>query len=104
MSNITVRKVGASLAEREAEAPPIPRGCPHRVMYGKCAECDKPFPIQGDSMNPPTSIPWWLAEVAYAEYARRYGTGQSLKKLAQRAGFGRRELLWLLGGKDPAKP
>lgn len=36
----------------------------------------------------PLSIPWCIAEIAYAEYARRYGKSQSLERLAERGGFG----------------
>jgi len=49
------------------------------------------FPLQ-TSRNPetkagPLSIPWNVAEMAYAEYARQYGTQQSLARLAERGGF-----------------
>ena len=44
----------------------------------------------------PSKIPWWLAEEAYAYYSERFGTQQSLERLAQRGGFGREELLMLL--------
>lgn len=40
----------------------------------------------------PASIPWSLAERAYVDYSRRYGTDQSLERLAQRGGFGLKEL------------
>ncbi|MBE4747763.1 hypothetical protein G4177_06165 [Corallococcus sp. ZKHCc1 1396] len=40
----------------------------------------------------PRSIPWSLAERAYADYSRRYGTSQSLERLAERGGFGPTEL------------
>lgn len=52
-------------------------------------------PIQrGRERNQPdTYVPWWLAEIAYADYARRYGTQQTLLQLCQRGGFGREELL-----------
>ncbi|RYZ46278.1 MAG: hypothetical protein EOO72_02365 [Myxococcaceae bacterium] len=40
----------------------------------------------------PASIPWDLAERAYADYSRRYGTSQSLERLAERGGFGPGEL------------
>lgn len=72
-----------------------------------------PFPIQGgDYRNPdgtlrrpverypPSFVPWWLAEEAYAEYARQFGNLQSLERLAQRGGFGREELLTLLRRKE----
>ena len=68
------------------------------------------FPIQGgtyrdrktkDYVRPikqykGCTIPWWLAEEAYARYSELYGTSQSLERLAERGGFGREELLWLL--------
>ncbi len=66
------------------------------------------FPIQGgDSYRDPegkhrqterTTVPIWLARVAWAEYCRRFGTGQSFERLAERGGFGRQELLMLLRG------
>ena len=65
-----------------------------------------PFPIQATSYRDkatgemveeiPCSIPWWLAEEAYAHYAKLFGTSQSLKRLAERGGFGHKELLMLL--------
>ena len=70
---------------------------------------NRPFPIQGGTYRKPdgtlrrpveqylpSTIPWWLAEEAYAYYASRYGTSQSLERLAERGGFGREELLMLL--------
>lgn len=62
----------------------------------------RPFPVQGtyDGKENPSSIPWWLAEIAYQEYSRRFGTQQSLTRLAQRGGFGRAELLMLLRKKE----
>ena len=63
---------------------------------------NRPFPIQGElrsshwGMRPACTIPWWLAEKAYARYVARYGRGQSLERLAERGGFGRQELLDLL--------
>lgn len=40
-------------------------------------------------------IPWALAEVLYAGYSARYGTGQSLERIAERGGFGWSEIpLW----------
>jgi len=50
----------------------------------------KPFPIQGGG-----SIPWWLAEVAF-EYYQEKCPGQSLQRLAERGGFGVRELIGLI--------
>lgn len=68
----------------------------------------RPFRIQGEryresrwGRRPPCSIPWWLAEEAYAAYAKLYGREQSLERLHERGGFGREELLTLLrSGED----
>jgi len=70
---------------------------------------NRPFPIQDGyfrnadhSIRRPVeryercTIPWWLAEEAYTWYSKRYGTDQSLERLAERGGFGREELLMLL--------
>ena len=57
---------------------------------------NRPFPIQRDGNNPASTIPWWLAEIAYAFYAQQYGHAQSLERLAERGGFGRAELVGLL--------
>jgi len=70
---------------------------------------NRPFPIQrgtyrnkdGEYRRPiehyeSCSIPWWLAEEAYAYYSKRFGTSQTLERLAERGGFGREELLLLL--------
>lgn len=38
------------------------------------------------------SIPWDVAERAYAEYARRYGRAQSIERLAERGGLSVGEL------------
>jgi hypothetical protein len=58
------------------------------------------FPIQveinGRSRLPATEIPWWLAEIAYEHYFQLYDSQQSLERLAERGGFGRKELLSLL--------
>jgi len=71
---------------------------------------DRPFPIQGGSnynrsksdrpiiRYPPCTIPWWVAEEAYKVYSDKFGTQQSLERLAERGGFGREELIWLLIG------
>lgn len=50
----------------------------------------KMFPLQTSRHAPtgPRQIPWSVAEIAYGEYSRRYGTGQSLQRLAERGGFG----------------
>lgn len=57
------------------------------------------FPIQSEwdetehRLLPVTYIPWWLAELAYEYYTRKFGTHQSLERLAERGGFGRREVV-----------
>ena len=63
------------------------------------------FPIQGEMRQPhgermqripPITIPWTVAEIAFATYSRQNTNGQTLERLAERAGFGRDELLDLL--------
>lgn len=60
---------------------------------------NRPFPIQGgwDRENhkeiKPFKIPWWLAEIAYDDYSRQYGTDQSLERMYERGGFGPWELV-----------
>lgn len=58
------------------------------------------FPIQAEGSGrdrvEATTIPWWLAAVAYEVYEKKYGNRQSLERLAERGGFGRQELLDLL--------
>lgn len=41
-------------------------------------------------------VPWELAELAYREYARKYGTQQSMERLKERHGFGIHEFASLL--------
>ena len=55
---------------------------------------DRLFPIQKqrDAKPHPMLIPWSVAELAYSVYAGRYGTGQSLERLAERGGFGPGEM------------
>jgi len=57
-------RVEAELAELRANAKP------------------RKFPIQRSA-----PVPWSVAEIAYREYARQYGTSQSLDRLAERGGF-----------------
>lgn len=72
----------------------------------------KPFNIQGHTdasrtvdreiiRYPNCTIPWWLAEIAYKQYSKLYGTQQSLERLHERGGFGREELMSLLRGEHP---
>ena len=57
------------------------------------------FPIIIDGMVRPRNnkIPWTLAEVVYEGYSQRYGTDQSLERLAERGGFGIIEIADHLG-------
>ncbi len=66
---------------------------------------DKRFPIQGDYYHDynkamrrsgSTWVSWELAEEAYEAYSSRYGTSQSLERLAELGGFGRDEFAELL--------
>lgn len=61
---------------------------------------ERQFPIMQVRLRPgqpslepfPLSIPWSVAELAYADYAARYGYDQSLERLAERGGFDPREM------------
>lgn len=61
---------------------------------------ERTFPLQyqRDHAPHPSTIPWSVAELAYSVYAGRYGTSQSLERLAQRGGFGPGEMDLLLPG------
>ena len=48
--------------------------------------------------DPPLWIPWRIAELAYAAYSSRFGTDQTLERLAERGGFGAGEMDALLPG------
>lgn len=52
------------------------------------------FPLQPTrgAQSGPRSIPWSVAEKAYAVYSARFGTYQSLERLAERGGFGWSEM------------
>ena len=62
----------------------------------------RPFPVQVDCMKLPgvhpgsSAIPWWLAEVAYEHYKSKYGNEQTLERMAERGGFGRKEVVSLI--------
>jgi len=69
---------------------------------------DRLFPVLVDPWDPrPTSpkrIPWEVAERAYSGYTARYGKYQSLERIAERGGFGARELdMWAPGWDREAK-
>ena len=58
----------------------------------------RPFPIQEEhysrlNQGKSCTVPWWLAEIAYEDYTERFGTGQSLERMAERGGFSRSELI-----------
>ncbi len=65
----------------------------------KTEDCH-PFPIQGETVNgmiyPACTVPEWLAKLAHDEYARQHT--QSFKRIAERGGFGRAELVALIRG------
>ncbi len=44
---------------------------------------EKSFPLCGTGKK----IPFSLAEIAYKEYVKRYGRGQTLERLGERGGF-----------------
>lgn len=54
---------------------------------------DETFPVIPErrrdipSRPHPLRIPWSVAELAYSVYSGRYGSGQSLERLAERGGF-----------------
>lgn len=52
---------------------------------------------RGTPGRPSGSIAWTEHMEAFAAYAKRYGTGQSAERLAERGGFGWDELVALLG-------
>jgi len=61
------------------------------------------FPImasyaKGVTDDPPMWIPWPVAELAYDVYSSRFGTSQTLERLAERGGFGACEMDALLPG------
>lgn len=53
----------------------------------------RPFPvIKERGAIAPSDIPWTIAEKAYANYASRFGTQQSIERIAERGGFSAWEL------------
>ena len=75
----------------------------HLLKANKMTDDNRPFPIQAScrkhsryGITKPSSIPWWLAEEAYAYYSEKFGNSQSLERLAERGGFGREELLMFI--------
>jgi hypothetical protein len=69
--------------------------CGHWDATFSCAECvarvrrEYPeFPLQVTrGLTGPVSVPWEVADRAWAAYSALYGRGQSVERLAQRGGF-----------------
>lgn len=62
--------------------------------------CGRRAPVQGESRpheRAPGTVTWAEHEQAYTAYAARYGTSQTAERLAQRGGFGYREMTEFLG-------
>jgi hypothetical protein len=107
---------GDALAELEVleqagpPAAPMPT-CEHREAKFGCDACVTrvrakypEFPLQTDwDVKPgPVSVPWPVADRAWAAYSARYGRDQSVERLAQRGGFGWGEMdLYFPGGARP---
>ena len=93
-------------------ATPEPCPCGNVLCEGtRVAPPERRFPIQagirsarwragGPIAEPAGSVPWSVAERAYETYRGRYGSSQSLARLAERGGFGWSELDLLIG--DPS--
>jgi len=67
---------------------------------------NRPFPIQAEvaingrwGRRAGCTIPWWLAEAIYEQYEKRFHTGQTLERIAERGGFCREEVLDYLGSR-----
>jgi len=54
----------------------------------------KRAPVQG---NPPGTISWEEHERIWEIYAQKYGRSQSAERIAERAGFGYAEIIYLTG-------
>lgn len=59
--------------------------------------CGKRAPVQASKMRGPGTISWAEHELAWSDYAKRYGREQSATRIAERGGFGYDELVMLLG-------
>jgi len=85
--------------QNESSWPCGHEGCP---QFGPCLFAAAPaqppaatgtprmFPIMreyGNTMAYPREIPWSLAELAYSMYVQHGGSGQTLKRVAERGGF-----------------
>lgn len=52
----------------------------------------KTFPVMLKPYHRRLLIPWAVAEEAYAVYSSKYGTQQSLERIAERGGFHEQEM------------
>jgi hypothetical protein len=80
---------------RFAVGEPPAGACEHRDARYGCPSCVaavrsryQEFPLQTTrGLTGPTSVPWAVAEKAWAAYSAQYGRQQSVERLAQRGGF-----------------
>lgn len=66
-------------------------------ICGRRAPVQGEYATPGDSARGPGTITWEEHLAAYAGYSGMYGTSQSAERLAERGGFGYRELVDFLG-------
>lgn len=57
---------------------------------------ERKFRLQTDIPGKYIMIPWEYAELAYAEYVKKYGNSQSLVRIHERGGFGVEEIIKFL--------
>lgn len=83
----------AQVAQRDRDALAAVRADLRQIKSTPPAQ-EKRFPIQHErgAAAHPLSIPWALAEEAYSVYAARFGSSQSLERLAERGGFAPSEM------------
>jgi hypothetical protein len=65
-------------------------GCRACVARVRARYSEFPLQVTRDAVTKPgpQSVPWAVAEKAWAAYAQQYGTWQSVERLAERGGFG----------------
>ncbi len=98
---------GSHSCTRDAKCGCSPKkcvGCDHPQAVYQCQSCIHRvrtrwpmFPLQpsrndSKTLAGPDCIEWSLAEKAGNEYRKRYGTNQSLERMAERGGFGWEEM------------
>jgi hypothetical protein len=93
---VTEKKEEKMASEASNERASLGEGRPIGLT-GNRAEAARVFPIQPAVRGypraaAPLSVPWSVAERAYGVYASRYGTSQSLERLAERSGFAVEEM------------